>query len=87
MTQDRPSSRDMDAALLQERQAYEEMRALVSDLELPTEQRAPLNREQANAVANCEHARDRVRLLGAWQNATRPDNDFPLDTTDTEPPG
>jgi hypothetical protein len=79
----------MDAALLQERQAYDEMRALVSDLTLPADLRAPLDREQANAVANYDHARERVRLLRASHSATRPGSDFPLDIDpiDLEPQG
>jgi hypothetical protein len=65
VTADRPTSKDMDAAQLQEKAAYDEMRDLIHDLDLPAAQRAPLDREQANAVANYEHARDHVRLLRA----------------------
>ncbi len=83
MTDSRPTPKDMNAAALQERHAYAEMRALVGDLHLPAAQRAPLTREQANAVANYEHARERVRLLRAWFNAQRPDSD----ASDLDPQG
>lgn len=86
MTASRPTPKDMNAAALQERQAYQAMRDRVPDLHLPVAQRAPLNRAQANAVANYGHARDRVLLLRAWFNALR-DSDFTGNTSDRDPQG
>ncbi len=85
MTAHRPTSKEINAAALQEQQAYQELRDLVPDLHLRVEQRAPLNREQANAVTNYEHARERVRLLRSWYHATRPDGELGHDTSDLDP--
>ena len=82
----RPTPKDMNAAALQERQAYQEMRDLLPGLHLPAAERPPLTREQANAVANYEHARERVRLLRAWFTATLSlGNELPDDTHGLDP--
>jgi hypothetical protein len=86
MTRNRPSGKDMDAPLLQEVRPTTRCAPWSrSQLTLPADQRAPLDREQANAVANYDHARERVRLLRAWHSATPLGSDFPLDTTDFQP--
>ena len=85
MTDRRPTPQDMNAAALQEAQAYQEMRDLLPGLHLPAAERPPLTQEQANAVANYEHARETVRLLRARFHATLslrsefPDEDHGLD--------
>jgi hypothetical protein len=49
--------------MLEERRAYEHMRALVPDLALPMAQRRPLSGEQQSAVETYQRLRDRLEQL------------------------
>ena len=50
------------AAIRAEHDAYQMMRAVIPDLDLPARSRAPLDRRQEIAVADYQWARERLRL-------------------------
>ena len=56
---------NLEAAIRAEHDAYQMMRSLIPDLDLPAIHRAPLNRRQEIAVSDYTYARERLRVARA----------------------